>query len=127
MTGSLGLSYDLQDSLNLFAGVYRGASLPDPRSYIRSGESLKEESSVSYELGARYQNEAFSATGAIFYSGLSDFIVPKIWEPASKSSRAAKGLWSMTARMTARSARWVWSSRLAMTSVRSTARTSVCR
>lgn len=77
VTGGLGLSYDLQDSLNLFAGVYRGASLPGPRSYIRSGESLKEESSVSYELGARYQNEAFSATGAIFYSDLSDFIVPK--------------------------------------------------
>jgi Fe(3+) dicitrate transport protein len=76
VTGGLGLSYDLQDSLNLFAGVYRGASLPGPRSYIRSGESLKEESSVSYELGARYQNEAFSATGAIFYSDLSDFIVP---------------------------------------------------
>ena len=77
VTGGLGLSYDLQDSLNLFAGVYRGASLPGPRYYIRSGESLKEESSVSYELGARYQNEAFSATGAIFYSSLSDFIVPK--------------------------------------------------
>ena len=77
VTGGLGLSYDLQDSLNLFAGVYRGASLPGPRSYIRSGESLKEESSVSYELGARYQNESFSATGAIFYSDLSDFIVPK--------------------------------------------------
>ena len=76
VTGGLGLSYDLQDNLNLFAGVYRGASLPGPRSYIRSGESLKEESSVSYELGARYQNEAFSATVAIFYSDLSDFIVP---------------------------------------------------
>ena len=76
VTGGLGLSYDLQDNLNLFAGVYRGASLPGPRSYIRSGESLKEESSVSYELGARYQNEAFIATGAIFYSDLSDFIVP---------------------------------------------------
>jgi len=77
VTGGLGLSYDLQDNLNLFAGVYRGASLPAPRSYIRSGESLKEESSVSYELGARYQIEAFIATGAIFYSDLSDFIVPK--------------------------------------------------
>ena len=76
VTGGLGLSFDLQDNLNLFAGVYRGASLPGPRSYIRSGESLKEESSVSYELGARYQNEAFSATGAIFYSDMSDFIVP---------------------------------------------------
>ncbi|HIL72987.1 MAG TPA: TonB-dependent receptor, partial [Verrucomicrobia bacterium] len=30
----------------------------------------------SYELGARYQSESFSATGAIFYSDLSDFIVP---------------------------------------------------
>ena len=77
VTGGLGLSYELQDNLNLFAGVYRGASLPGPRSYIRSGESLKEERSVSYELGARYQNEAFIATGAVFYSDLSDFIVPK--------------------------------------------------
>jgi Fe(3+) dicitrate transport protein len=76
VTGGLGLSYDLQDNLNLFAGIYRGASLPGPRSYIRSDESLKEESSMSYELGARYQNEAFVATGAIFYSDLSDFIVP---------------------------------------------------
>ena len=31
VTGGLGLSYDLQDNLNLFAGIYRGASLPGPR------------------------------------------------------------------------------------------------
>ena len=31
---------------------------------------------MSYELGFRYQNEAFVATGALFHSDLQDFIVP---------------------------------------------------
>ena len=76
VTGGVGLSYDISESLNTFAGAYRGASLPGPRSYIRSGESLDEESSMSYEMGARYQNDAFIATGAVFLSDLTDFIVP---------------------------------------------------
>ncbi|MDP7048160.1 MAG: TonB-dependent receptor [Verrucomicrobiota bacterium] len=76
VTGGLGLSCDVYEGLNLFGGVYHGASLPGPRSYIRSGESLDEESSNSYELGFRYQDEAFVATGALFYSDLEDFIVP---------------------------------------------------
>ena len=76
VTGGIGLSYDASANLNLFAGAYHGASLPGPRSYIRSGESLDRESSMSYELGFRYQNEAFVATGALFYSDLQDFIVP---------------------------------------------------
>ena len=76
VTGGVGLSYDVYEGLNLFGGVYHGTSLPGPRSYIRSGESLDEESSNSYELGFRYQNEAFVATGALFYSDLKDFIVP---------------------------------------------------
>ena len=76
VTGGVGLSYDFQEGLNLFGGVYHGASLPGPRSYIRSGETLDEESSNSYELGFRYQNEALIATGALFYSDLEDFIVP---------------------------------------------------
>ena len=76
VTGGVGLSYDFQEGLNFFGGVYHGASLPGPRSYIRSGETLDEESSNSYELGFRYQNEALIATGALFYSDLEDFIVP---------------------------------------------------
>ena len=76
VTGGVGLSYDASANLNLFAGAYHGASLPGPRSYIRSSESLDEESSMSYELGFRYQREAFVATGALFYSDLQDFIVP---------------------------------------------------
>lgn len=76
VTGGIGLSYDAKANLNIFAGAYHGASLPGPRSYIRSGESLDEESSMSYELGARFQRDAFVATGAIFYSDLEDFIVP---------------------------------------------------
>ncbi|MDP7290920.1 MAG: TonB-dependent receptor, partial [Verrucomicrobiota bacterium] len=40
VTGGVGLSYDVYEGLNLFGGVYHGTSLPGPRSYIRSGESL---------------------------------------------------------------------------------------
>jgi len=76
VTGGLGLSYDVHEGLNLFGGIYHGASLPGPRSHIRSGESLDEESSNSYELGFRFQNDAFIATGALFYSDLENFIVP---------------------------------------------------
>ena len=76
VTGGLGLSYDAHKGLNLFGGIYHGASLPGPRSYIRSGESLDEESSNSYELGFRFQKDAFIATGALFYSDLENFIVP---------------------------------------------------
>ena len=45
VTGGIGLSYDASESLNTFDGAYHGASLPGPRSYIRSGESLDEETS----------------------------------------------------------------------------------
>ena len=76
VTGGVGLSYDVHAGLNLFAGIYHGSSLPGPRSYIRSGQSLDAESSMSYELGYRYQKKAFVATGAIFYSDMKDFIVP---------------------------------------------------
>ena len=53
VTGGIGVSYDVNESLNAFGGIYKGSSLPGPRSYIRSGESLDEETSTSYELGAR--------------------------------------------------------------------------
>jgi Fe(3+) dicitrate transport protein len=76
VTGGVGLSYDVHAGLNLFGGIYHGSSLPGPRSYIRSGESLNEESSMSYELGYRYQKEAFAATGAFFYNDMKDFLVP---------------------------------------------------
>ena len=76
VTGGVGISYDVNAGLNLFGGIYHGSSLPGPRSYIRSGESLNEESSMSYELGYRYQKEAFVATGALFYNDMKDFLVP---------------------------------------------------
>ncbi|MDB4702988.1 TonB-dependent receptor [bacterium] len=76
VTGGVGISYDVNAGLNLFGGIYHGSSLPGPRSYIRSGESLNEESSMSYELGYRYQKEAFVATGAFFYNDMKDFLVP---------------------------------------------------
>jgi Fe(3+) dicitrate transport protein len=80
VTGGVGLSYDLNENLNVFGGVYAGASLPGPRSYIRSegkgAYELEEESSTSFELGARYEQESFAVSAAVFYTELKDFIIP---------------------------------------------------
>jgi Fe(3+) dicitrate transport protein len=80
MTGGVGFSYDSNENLNIFGGVYAGASLPGPRSYVKSHRpgkaELEEETSTSFELGARYEQEAFAVTGAVFYTVLEDFIVP---------------------------------------------------
>ena len=107
VTGGIGLSYDASAN-NLFAGAYHGSSLPGPRSYISSGESLDEESSMSYELGFRYQVEAFVATGALFYSDLQDFIVPDNLVLALKSSKAEKQSIRITVRTTVKSPPLDW-------------------
>ena len=59
---------DVNESLGLV--VFTRFFIAKPRSYIRSGESLDED-----ELGARYQVEAFVATGP-YSLCLEDFIVP---------------------------------------------------
>ena len=78
VTGGVGVSFDANENLNVFGGVYAGTSLPGPRSFIRSqGKSnLEEETSTSFEIGARYEQEAFVLTGAVFYTALEDFIIP---------------------------------------------------
>jgi Fe(3+) dicitrate transport protein len=78
VTGGVGFSYDANENLNVFGGVYAGTSLPGPRAFIRSQgkANLEEETSTSFELGARYEQEAFAVTGAVFYTVLEDFIVP---------------------------------------------------
>jgi Fe(3+) dicitrate transport protein len=54
----LSMNYAWSDSVNLFGGVYKGISIPDPRGKD-SGVDVEE--SIGYELGARYQREGLSA------------------------------------------------------------------
>jgi Fe(3+) dicitrate transport protein len=73
----IGLVHNLSPETTLFGGIYRGFSLPDPRSYVRSG--IEEETSIGYELGARYNDRAALNTELVaFYTDFSDLIIPDL-------------------------------------------------
>jgi Fe(3+) dicitrate transport protein len=65
----------LDEQRALFFNIYRGYSVPDPRSAIRGG--IKEETSNSAELGFRYRNQetGLAAEMVGFYTHYSDLIV----------------------------------------------------
>ena len=50
----LGLSYALSETSSVFGGVYRGVSIPSPRSVLKDGVEIEE--SVGYELGYRQRD-----------------------------------------------------------------------
>jgi Fe(3+) dicitrate transport protein len=79
IVGGASLKYDMYDAngqdFDLFGGIHRGFSPPGPRSAIRNG--LAEETSMGYELGARYKDapKAFSTEATLFLTNIDDLIV----------------------------------------------------
>ena len=79
IVGGASLKYDMYDAngedIDLFGGIFRGFSTPDPKSAFES--NLREETSVGYEVGARYANapKAFSAEAIFFLTDLEDLIL----------------------------------------------------
>jgi Fe(3+) dicitrate transport protein len=79
VVGGGSLKYDLYEShgedVDLFTGIYRGFSPPGPRSGIRNG--IREETSVGYEVGARYKNapKAFATETVLFLTNINDLVV----------------------------------------------------
>jgi Fe(3+) dicitrate transport protein len=60
---SLAISYHLTDDLVLLGGVQKGFAPPSP-----GNEEATNEESLNYELGARYNKEAFNAEALFFLS-----------------------------------------------------------
>jgi Fe(3+) dicitrate transport protein len=79
IVGGSSVKYDLFDStqedLDLFGGIFRGFSPAAPESAFENG--LREETSLGYEVGVRYQNapKAFSTEGIFFLTDTTDLIV----------------------------------------------------
>ena len=79
LVGGGSLKYDLYDSngedIDLFGGIFRGFSPPDPKSAFENG--LREETSLGYEAGVRYKNaaNAFSTEAILFLTDTDDLIV----------------------------------------------------
>lgn len=79
LVGGGSLKYDLYDAggedIDLFGGIFRGFSPPDPKSAFENG--LREETSLGYEAGVRYKNapKAFSTEAIFFLTDTEDLIV----------------------------------------------------
>lgn len=72
--GGLGADYEISEEVSLFAGVHHGFAVPGPGGAI--GNDLEEETSLSTELGVRYQTErGFAVEGVYFFSAFRDLIV----------------------------------------------------
>ncbi len=79
LVGGGSLKYDLYDDgskdIDLFGGIFRGFSPPDPKSAFENG--IREETSLGYEVGVRYKNapNAFSTEAIFFLTDTDDLIV----------------------------------------------------
>ncbi|MGV6801371.1 MAG: TonB-dependent receptor family protein [bacterium] len=51
---SVGLAYEYDEDLTLFAGIYQGFALPSPST--RASDGTENEQSTSYEFGGKYDN-----------------------------------------------------------------------
>lgn len=74
IAGGLGAAYQFNDAWTGFGGIHQGFSPPSPSGAV---SGLKEETSTSYEAGARYANpkQAFAAEAVAFYTDFKDLIV----------------------------------------------------
>ncbi len=68
----LGLALDLAPGDVLFGGVYRGVALPGPDSHLNSG--IREEESLSTELGLRHRRDTHTLEFAGFFTDYSNLI-----------------------------------------------------
>lgn len=68
----IGFNYKLENSGVIYGGIYRGLSIPGPRSAARGG--VNEEESTGYELGYRYQSPKVSYDVTAFYTDFDNLI-----------------------------------------------------
>ena len=99
-SGGMGFTYELGETDSLFGGIYRGVSTPSPKGYseTNSAKQTDEETSISYELGWRYNNSdnqvGFELVG--FYTDFDNLLAPAtgvgVGDPANGGSAKVYGI-----------------------------------
>ncbi len=65
----IGVGYDFSENINVFGGVHKGFAPPSPGSTTEESEE-----SINYELGARYNKNAFNTELVGFYNDYSNLL-----------------------------------------------------
>lgn len=98
--GGMGFTYDLCDTDKIFGGIFRGVSTPSPSGYTNTNDAKQtdEETSISYELGWRHNDEekarSFELVG--FFTDFDSLLAPAtgagIGDPANGGSAEVYGI-----------------------------------
>ena len=83
----IGFNYELDNSAVVYGGIYRGLSIPGPRSASRVGREVEQEESLGYELGYRYQSPKLSYDVAAFFTDFDNLIATDAGFGAENNSR----------------------------------------
>jgi len=81
----IGFTYDLNDDNRLFGGVFKGYSLPGPRSTLKDG--VNKEESLGYELGIRHRKDGLNAELVGFLSDYDNLIATDTGFGVSNNNR----------------------------------------
>lgn len=68
----IGFNFDFDDRNSIYAGVYKGISIPSPSSVLRSGTLIEE--SLGYELGWRHSSENFNSALGFFHTSFDNLL-----------------------------------------------------
>ncbi len=71
VTPGIGFNYEFDNSSVVYGGVFRGVSIPGPRSASRG---VEEEESTGFELGYRYQSPKLSYDVTAFFTDFDNLI-----------------------------------------------------
>lgn len=99
-SGGVGFTYEICETDTLFGGIYRGVSTPSPNGYTDPDpvDQTDEETSISYELGWRFNNAdrhlGFELVG--FYTDFDNLLAPatgtNVGDPANGGSAKVYGV-----------------------------------
>ncbi len=68
----VGFRYEFNDCHSLFGGIFKGASTPSPRAFLRDGAVFEE--SIGYELGFRHTSDNFNTEVVGFYTDFENIL-----------------------------------------------------
>ncbi|MGB0291885.1 MAG: TonB-dependent receptor family protein [Luteolibacter sp.] len=68
----MGFTYDINEDNKLFGGVFKGYSIPSPRSNLKDG--VEKEESLGYELGARHRSRGVTSELVAFMTDYENLV-----------------------------------------------------
>lgn len=93
-----GFKYDVNDTDNVFGGVFKGYSIPSPRSVLK--DNVDKEESLGYELGYRRLDTYLAAEFVAFFTDFDNLVGSDAGDPDADPRNAGEAeVWGFEAQI----------------------------